>query len=277
MPRHVDVTPSGDGLRIGIAVARFNQAVTTPLLEGAIGALREHGVDVTAVTVPRSGGNAAIESNCYQCHTTAAESILSNATQVPNIETDFNLPRHMPIESVDQAAGTEVHDVVDSDLTETRANLGFGDLNRRHAECTDCHNPHRVQRNRLFNGSGATVAGTHDHDATEHSNIASGVLRGAWGVEPNYGSTSFQDLPISYTVKQGDGGEGASTTVTGGDITIRRSPIALGVAASLRVVEGGQATLVGASISQGKGTTVTIRIPRAPTQGAVTPPPSTLG
>ncbi|MDJ0741501.1 MAG: cytochrome c3 family protein [Gammaproteobacteria bacterium] len=186
----------------------------THTVQGARRLLREGTDAVGSPTVPRSGGGAAIESTCYQCHTTAAESILVANTQVPNIESDFNLPRHMPIESIDQPAGSEVHDVVDSDLTETRANLGFGDLNNRHAECTDCHNPHRVQRNRLFNGGGATVAGTHDHDAAEHSNIASGVLRGAWGVEPNYGSTSFQDLPVSYTVKQGDGGDGASTAVT---------------------------------------------------------------
>lgn len=191
----------------------------THTVQGARKLLREGTDAAGSPTVPRSGGNAAIESTCYQCHTTAAESILSNATEVPNIETDFNLPRHMPIESVDQAAGVEVHDVVDADLIETQANLGVGDLNRRHAECTDCHNPHRVRRNQLFNGGGATVAGTHDHDATEHSNIASGVLRGAWGVEPNYGSTSFQDLPISYTVKRGDGGDGASTSVISSWVT----------------------------------------------------------
>jgi hypothetical protein len=185
----------------------------THTVQGARRLLREGTDAAGSPTVPRSGGNAAIESTCYQCHTTAAESILSNATQVPNIETDFSLPRHMPITSTDQAAGSEVHDVVDADLTEAQADLGRGDLTRRHAECTDCHNPHRVQRNRLFNGGGATVAGTHNH-ATGHSNIASGVLRGAWGVEPNYGSTSFQDLPISYTVKKGDGGDGASTAVT---------------------------------------------------------------
>ena len=185
----------------------------THTVQGARRLLREGTDAIGAPATPRSGGNAAIESTCYQCHTTAAESVLSNATRVPNIETDFALPRHMPIESIDQAAGSEVHDVVDADLSETQANLGVGDLNRRHAECTDCHNPHRVQRNRLFNGGGATIAGTHDHNATEHSNIASGVLRGTWGVEPNYGSTSFHDLPISYTVKKGDGGDGASTAV----------------------------------------------------------------
>ena len=185
----------------------------THTVQGSRRLLREGTDALGSLTMARSGGNPAIESTCYQCHTTAAESVLSNASQVPNIKSDFDLARHMPIESSDQAAGTEVHDVVDADLLETQINLGNGDLSRRHAECTDCHNPHRVQRNRLFNATGPSLAGTHDHAANEHSNIASGVLRGAWGVEPNYGSTSFQDLPASYTVKQGDGGDNASPNV----------------------------------------------------------------
>ena len=38
-----------------------------------------------------------------------------------------------------------------------------------------------------------------------HSNIASGVLRGTWGVEPSYGSASFNALPTGYTVKRAGG------------------------------------------------------------------------
>lgn len=51
MPRHLQAEPSGDGLRLGIAVARFNQAVTDQLLAGALEALREHGVADDAVDV----------------------------------------------------------------------------------------------------------------------------------------------------------------------------------------------------------------------------------
>jgi 6,7-dimethyl-8-ribityllumazine synthase len=51
MPRHWQGEPAGDGLRIGIAVARFNQAVTDRLLAGALEALREHGVADDAVDV----------------------------------------------------------------------------------------------------------------------------------------------------------------------------------------------------------------------------------
>jgi len=162
-----------------------------------------------AIGTPKSGGNAALEETCYQCHS-AIPVVTNTANEVKNIQSDFNLPRHMPITSVDQAAGTEVHDIQNSDFIEDQALLGRP-LSNRHAECTDCHNPHRVLRNALFNDTGLPQA-THEH-AANHSNIASGALRGSWGVEPVYGATEFPTLPNSYLVKQGDGGIGASTDV----------------------------------------------------------------
>ncbi|MEX2356391.1 MAG: 6,7-dimethyl-8-ribityllumazine synthase, partial [Thermaerobacterales bacterium] len=45
----------GAGRRVGIAVSRFNPSVTGRLLQGAVDALKEHGVDdskITAVWVP---------------------------------------------------------------------------------------------------------------------------------------------------------------------------------------------------------------------------------
>jgi len=51
VPRHIQAEPQGEGLRVGIAVARFNQAVTDQLLAGALEALREHGVADDAVDV----------------------------------------------------------------------------------------------------------------------------------------------------------------------------------------------------------------------------------
>ena len=50
------------------------------------------------------------------------------------------------------------------------------DLNNRHAECSDCHNPHAAQPGVSPNpGSGQPT-----------TNLASGVLKGVWGVEPNW-------------------------------------------------------------------------------------------
>lgn len=51
----IDPGLDGAGLRIGIAMARFNQAVGEGLLSGCIAALRKHGVadaDVLLLTVP---------------------------------------------------------------------------------------------------------------------------------------------------------------------------------------------------------------------------------
>ena len=51
MPRNLQAKPSGEGLRIAIAVARFNQAVTDRLLAGALEALTSHGVADDAIDV----------------------------------------------------------------------------------------------------------------------------------------------------------------------------------------------------------------------------------
>jgi hypothetical protein len=220
----------------------------THTVQGARRLLRE-GTDSSAS--PKTGGNAALEETCYQCHTTSANSAVSytalTANAVPDIKTEFGSARHMPIKTTDQANGTvEVHDIggvfndnIDAncsktngncgkDLLESRTKLGVGALTNRHAECSDCHNPHRVVKFRDFRGNPAgtitgapDAAGTHPHTDTamNHTNIASGVLRGSWGVEPNYGGLSFTSLPSSYSVKRGDPGTSASSLVSSTFVT----------------------------------------------------------
>jgi hypothetical protein len=191
----------------------------THTVQGARRLLRE-GTDSAAV--PKAGGSSAIEETCYQCHAALGQSILTNVTTVPNIMDDFALARHMPIKSTEQSAGTEVHDIgTDAgdgfpkrgkDFVESPALLGKGNPSNRHAECTDCHNPHRVIKNRLFNANAAApeAAGTHNH-AAGHTNIASGVLRGITGVEPVYPGAAFSTNPTSFVLKRGD--PGASNAV----------------------------------------------------------------
>lgn len=188
----------------------------THTVHGARRLLRE-GTD--SLGTPKTGGNSAIEETCYQCH--SSNPVISNLNNsVPDIKTDFTLPRHMPVTSLDQASGSEIHDVTDSDLSEPAQLLGKGNMVNRHAECTDCHNPHRVMRNRLFNGVGDSSRGAHQHQAgVPHSNIASGVLRGGWGVEPIYSNSAFLSLPLGYQVKKGDAGTGASTDVNSAHVT----------------------------------------------------------
>jgi hypothetical protein len=190
----------------------------THTVQGARHLLRE-GTD--SPVSPKTGGSAALEEACYTCHS-ADGGVLNGqgggSFQVPDIKTDFTTGlTHMPIDNSDQQTTEEIHTALDADLFESAANLNNAN---RHVECTDCHNPHRVLKNRLFNNTGGTQAGTHDH-SSGHTNIASGVLRGSWGVEPVYGSNVFSptNFPISYNVKRGDGGTGASILVSSAHVT----------------------------------------------------------
>jgi len=220
----------------------------THTVQGARRLLRE-GTDSTSS--PKAGGNSAIEETCYMCHTTSAASIVNYTaltnTAVPDIKSDFeNLARKMPIKSTAQPAGVEVHDIggifndsveancskangqCGKDFVESRAKLGLGNANNRHAECTDCHNPHRVIK--AQNGLPGTLsasntnekAGTHRHENATgyvHSNIISGVLRGSFGVEPIYPDSSFHSMPSDFTVKRGDPGSSTGTLVSATYVT----------------------------------------------------------
>ncbi|MGC1185088.1 MAG: 6,7-dimethyl-8-ribityllumazine synthase [Candidatus Dormiibacterota bacterium] len=53
----VEGRPDGQGLKVGLVAARFNQEVVNPLVEGACRALRQHGVsdeDIELIWVPGS-------------------------------------------------------------------------------------------------------------------------------------------------------------------------------------------------------------------------------
>lgn len=188
-----------------------------------------------------TGGVSALEETCYQCHRPLATSILNNVDTVPDIYTDFQAAYKMPI-----ANASEVHDVGGTTTTDCPggvAKCGADGverqslLNNRHAECPDCHNPHRVVRLHRFDGKVSTTGvfsaginpdpaqddkeGTHFHkniSGYTHSNVASGVLRGSWGVEPDYGYTNSANFNVAipqgrYTVRRGDPGSGSLTAL----------------------------------------------------------------
>ena len=210
----------------------------THTVEGSRRLLRE-GTDGPLVNGVRQGGSAAIEETCFACHSSDGGTLTSQGlnTEVPDIKTDFNMTTHMPIRNSEQVAGSEMHDIGTlgfdqrapaqrgKDFIESQAAMGKvslgGTLNNRHVECTDCHNPHRVVRRRNFFDSNLNgvvdAAGTHEHDLVNggtHTNIASGVLRGAWGVEPVYANNDFNTEPSDFDVKRGDPGTSTSTLVT---------------------------------------------------------------
>lgn len=204
----------------------------THTVTGARRLLRE-GTDDT--NNPKQGGKSAIEQTCYQCHSSTTLTTLgplsavtaTGATGVvPDIRAEFNRTIRMPIVTAAQGGGTgstEIHDITNADFIESAANLGAGDTTKRHVECTDCHNPHRVIRNELFDGTGDGTKRTHQAGGTTANNgadgnIASGVLRGIWGVEPTYpvSSTTWPNAP-TYTVKKGN--PGASTLKTATHLT----------------------------------------------------------
>jgi hypothetical protein len=248
---YLDTAASTNEFPLGTAVwqASCVGCHDTHTVQGSRRLLRE-GTD--SLASPKSGGNPAIEQNCYQCHSANGTTVLSQISPtntVPDIKSDFALTIRMPITAQPEkhniggsfndstgagtggiASGTSgrcntVGDQCGKDFMESEALLGKasagGISTNRHAECTDCHNPHRATKNRLFNTNAATpdASGTHKHNLTStdtiaHSNLASGSLRGTMGVEPVYTAANFGLDPSSFTVKRGDGGTGAPTATT---------------------------------------------------------------
>ena len=181
---------------------------------------------------------SAIENTCYQCHSGSpviGTGTLSATQGVPNIAGEFARTIRMPIVTGEQGLPggntTEVHDITDKDTIESRDKLGYYAKENRHVECTDCHNPHRVVK--ADNFLGANLAGADTTRRTHvpargttgnQGNIASGVLRGTWGVEPSYtatGQTTVTGTSVwmsaaenpTFTVKKGDPGAAATLPV----------------------------------------------------------------
>ncbi|MBX9633497.1 MAG: hypothetical protein K2X44_00825, partial [Magnetospirillum sp.] len=206
------------------------------LRDGTDGALNAQNV--------KSGGNAATEQTCYACHSPSGGNTVNSGGGgfPPDVKSDFASTNYsMPI-----ANTPEVHDVgtttgnvtaptttrLDKNLDHLGANgiegrdllSGAGNTNR-HAECPDCHNPHRTMKSQRF-WLGVGSSGHHLHDDTsatqKHDNIASGALRGAWGVEPDFGtetSVTFGTDPTNFKVKFGDPGVSQDTSVTNTYVT----------------------------------------------------------
>jgi len=60
LSNHIEGSLDGSGLKIGIVAAKFNEFITTKLVEGAEEGLSENGVDVTDVTIAYVPGSFEI-------------------------------------------------------------------------------------------------------------------------------------------------------------------------------------------------------------------------
>lgn len=151
-------------------------------VEGARYLLRE-ATDGAVTAGAKAVGSSSIEESCYQCH--SSDSVLVDNSNVADIKLVTDISGGHTL--FDFAASASEHNILDSDFTESQANL----QTNRHVTCADCHHPHRGIKNTRYDGAGDSALATHDHSGSViHTNIASGSLRGVFGVEPNYTSVS---------------------------------------------------------------------------------------
>ena len=169
-------------------------------------------------TLAQGGGTA----------TTEVHNIGTGTSTTPNFNsiTDSTAGNTLGSDCAVTGGTTGATNKCGADFMEPRTKLGAnGQLVNRHVECTDCHNPHRMVRfqNAFSNVSNPIIdaLGTHKHvdqsltadPAMKHTNIISGVLRGTFGVEPEYlNGPSFFTQPSGYIVKRGD--PGSETGIT---------------------------------------------------------------
>ena len=209
----------GTGVAAGTADSTELAVASGP----ATGAVYQSGV---APNVGDNNVSSSIETTCFQCHRPSGgtNAITAATGIVPSVKTLFDLRYGMPMKSSQQAdssvGGKERHNITNADLIESPENLGHLDKTARHAECPDCHNPHRLVRNSKFNGLGDASLRTNQPVSTVsaaalENNVASGVLRGGWGVQPTFSAvaTSVWPRPTGiYSRVQGD--PGASTSIS---------------------------------------------------------------
>ncbi len=64
MPREISAQLDGGGLRVAMAVSRFNSAIVEQLVAGALDGLRRHGVADDAITLVRCPGAWELPTVC---------------------------------------------------------------------------------------------------------------------------------------------------------------------------------------------------------------------
>jgi len=144
-----------------------------------------------------TGTSSATEQTCLSCHGSSS-TILAAGEQVANIEkVMLSGNAHGDSGNNDQSK----HSIHSGNFDETGDELNGVN---RHVTCTDCHNPHRMIKNSDYDAiaTGVDTQSTHLHGGdNEHSNKASGALRGVMGVEPDYTSVGDTFAPFDTSLQ----------------------------------------------------------------------------
>lgn len=159
---------------------------------------------------------------CFACHAqtgnTKGAALQNQGTAnfpVPDVKTDFTSTYHMPLDnnpSQDDPGNITNNNPPIVPTAGKGADMLLSQtlLRKQNVTCIDCHNPHRVIKNRLADGSYLpSPSGTHPLNSfSSPTNVASGVLRGAWGVEAYTTPSATFGIPVtSFTIKRGDPGQ----------------------------------------------------------------------
>ncbi len=126
---------------------------------------------------------AASSSSTSSCHGTGA------ATSAPDIESVLMRPYGHPVSEIN-GIHTNLDVLYGEGVTRNPAGShGLSWNDSKHAECVDCHNPHKM-------GSNVHVSEAQWYPSTP-TNRVSDVLRGVSGVEPNWSNRWTQ--PLAFT------------------------------------------------------------------------------
>ena len=77
MARVIEGDLQGQGVKVAVVVSRFNAFITDRLLEGALDALRRHGVDEKAITVVKVPGSFEIPLGVRRAAGTKVDAVVA--------------------------------------------------------------------------------------------------------------------------------------------------------------------------------------------------------
>jgi predicted CXXCH cytochrome family protein len=158
-------------------------------IDATLDTVRENGCE--NCHKPHSGGGRVItkdgeEQVCFNCHNGNVNDPL-DPTPTWDIEASYAKSYVHPTETV---SGAHKPKRVIAEGYKVREEPA--DLNVRHAECEDCHNPHAAWAG--VTGEEPVSPDPEDAAGDTTTNTASNALRGVWGVEPSSWPGNWVDV-----------------------------------------------------------------------------------